>query len=214
MRAERLKVYGVVAMLDRGAGREASAERAASRFAEVSPGGPPYRILWCRTKSGAPGNPPDERYYADEVRPTGVAGNGHVEWELVPGGLTGLVVHNTVEAAPGTHLLPPDTVVRVEARLDRRGPPEWLYLTHVPVAAERLARIVSYQDGSYTVQPVRREVGGLVDDGDPISGVPNLGELWDDEAGYLAGPAGFDRYARIFGTPAGWTMLLHPPRMG
>jgi len=51
MRAERLKVYGVVTMLDRSAGREVSAERAANRFAEVSPGRPLYRILWCWTKS-------------------------------------------------------------------------------------------------------------------------------------------------------------------
>jgi len=58
-----------------------------------------------------------------------------------------------------------------------------------------------------------------VGDGPTIAGVPNIGELWADEAGYLAGPEGFGRYVRLFRTPAqhpaeaGWTILLHPPRM-
>ena len=92
------------------------------------------------------------------------------------------------------------------------------YLAEVPVApeqeqTERLARIVSYGQGAYTVQPVQRTSTGFEDDGPELEGVPNLGELWDDEAGYLAGPEQFDRYVRIFQTPAGWTIVLHPPRM-
>jgi len=213
MTGDRLKIYGVEALLDRNENRGASATRGARASAEVSPGGPPYRLLWCRVQMSAPADPPDERYYADEVRPAGVDGEGHVQWELVPDGLGDITVHNVAEAALGTHLVPADTVVRVEERLDRGGPPEWVYLMHVPVEADRLARVVSYESGAYTVQPVRREAGGFVDDGPTIVGVPNLGELWGDEAGYLAGPEGFDRYVRLFRTPAGWTILLHPPRM-
>ena len=62
------------------------------------------------------------------------------------------------------------------------------------------------------MQPVRRKAGGYADDGPPIANVPNLGELWDEEQGYLAGPAAFDRYVRISRTLAGWAMLIHPPR--
>jgi len=213
MAADRLKIYGVEALLDRNESRAASATREGRAFAEVSPGGPPYRLLWCRIQETAPADPPDERYYADEVRPAGVDTGGRLQWELVPDGIRDVIVHNAGEAAVGTHLVPADTVVRVEERLDRRGPPEWAYLMHVPVETDRLARIVFYESGSYTVQPVRREAGGMVDDGPTIAGVPNLGELWPDEAGYLAGPEDFDRYVRLFQTPAGWTILLHPPRM-
>ncbi|HET6442807.1 MAG TPA: hypothetical protein VFH53_10560 [Phycisphaerae bacterium] len=213
MAGDRLKIYGVEALLDRNESRAASATRGARASAEVSPGGPPYRLLWCRVQAAAPADPPDERYYADEVRPAGVDSAGHVQWELVPDGLRDTTVHNVAEAALGTHLVPADTVVQVEERLDRRGPPEWVYLMHVLVEADRLARVVSYESGAYTVQPVRREAGGFVDDGPMIVGVPNLGELWPDEAGYLAGPENFDRYVRLFRTPAGWTILLHPPRM-
>jgi hypothetical protein len=192
------------------------AGRPVDRMPEVSAGGLPYRLLWCRIGTGSPGDPPDERYYADEVRPTGVGPDGRLQWEAVPGGPCGIVVHNVAEAASATHLLDEDTVVRVEERLDRGAPPEFLYLAAagVPAAQDRLARIVSYDEGgTYTVQPARRESGGFVDDGDEISGVPNIGELWDDERGYLAGPGDFDRYVRIIQTPAGWTILLHPPRM-
>ena len=213
MDTDRLKVYGAASALDRGDERQLEAARPSDRWTEVSPGGPPYRLLWCRVQTSAPADPPDERYYADEVRPAGVDSEGHVQWELVPDGLRDTTVHNVAEAALGTHLVPADTVVRVEERLDRGGPPEWVYLMHVPVEADRLARVVSYESGAYTVQPVRREAGGFVDDGPTIAGVPNLGELWPDEAGYLAGPEDFDRYVRLFRTPAGWTILLHPPRM-
>jgi hypothetical protein len=214
MARKRLRIHGAAASLQKGEERAASAERDAPVSADVSPGGPPYRLFWCRLQADAPGNPPDERYYCDEVRPTGTDGEGRVQWELVPDGLTDITVHNVAEAVLGTHLLPADAVVRVEARLDRGGPPEWVYLAEVPVSAmDRLARIVSYDSGTYTVQPVRREGGGFVDDGDPITGVPNVGELWPDEAGYLDGPDGFDRYVRLVQTPAGWTILLHPPRM-
>ena len=214
MGQERLKIYANEAARDRRVERQVDLARPTEKWAEVTPGGPPYRLLWCRITDGAPGNPPDERYYGDEVRPAGVDASGHVTWEAVPDGLQQIVVHNMAEAVPKTHLVPTDTIVRVEERLDRRGPPEMVYLAEVGIAgAERLARIVSYASGAYTVQPVRREGGGFVDEGDPIAGVPNLGELWDDEAGYLAGPSQFDRYVRIFTTPAGWTILLHPPRM-
>ena len=214
MGQERLKIYANEAARDRRGERQVDLARPTEKWAEVTPGGPPYRLLWCRITDGAPGNPPDERYYGDEVRPAGVDASGHVTWETVPDGLQQIVIHNVAEAVSGTHLAPADTIVRVEERLDRRGPPEMVYLAEVGIAgSERLARIVSYASGAYTVQPVRREGGGFVDEGDPIDGVPNLGELWDDEAGYLAGPSQFDRYVRIFTTPAGWTILLHPPRM-
>lgn len=213
MGRKRLKIHGTEAILDRTAVREASAEREVRPDLDVTPGGPAYRLLWCRLGADAPGDPPDERYYGDEVRASGVDGEGHVQWELVPDGLADIVVHNTAEAVLGTHLVPADAVVRVEARLDRGGPPEWVYLTDVPVSADRLARVVSYGGGTYTVQPVRAEGGGFVDDGAPVTGVANLGELWPDEAGYLDGPDGFDRYVRLFRTGAGWTILLHPPRM-
>ncbi len=215
METDRLRIYAPGAALDRGDDRHLEADRPKDRWTEISPGGPPYRVLWCRITTGAPGSPADERYYAEEVRPKGTDAGGHIEWEAVPGGVEGIVVHNVAEAETGTHLVPESTVVRVEERLDRSAPPEMVYLTNVPVArpAQRLARVVSYSGGTYTVQPVRREEGGFENDGDPISGVPNVGELWPDEAGYLAGPDGFDRYVRILSTPAGWTILLHPPRM-
>jgi len=215
MGTDRLRIYAPDAALDRGDDRDLEAARPADRWTEISPGGPPYRLLWCRIAGGAPGSPPDERYYADEVRPEGTDAGGHIEWEAVPGGLEGITVHNIAEAEAGTHLVPEDTVIRVEERPDRSGPPEMVYLTNVPVErwTWRVARIVSYSGGTYTVQPVRREEGGFENDGDPIAGVPNIGELWPDEAGYLAGPDGFDRYVRILWTPAGWIILLHPPRM-
>jgi hypothetical protein len=214
MQSDRLKIRALGAELDRNEARRAAIARVGEQRAEVTPAGPPYRLLWCRTASDAPGDPPDERYYADEVRPAAENIGGHMEWEDVPGGLSRIVVHNVAEAGQGTHGLAEDTVIRAEERLDRSEPPQMVYLAHVPVAADgRLARIVSYDGGTYTVQPVRRESGGFVDDGSQVSGVANLGELWDEEMGYLAGPADFDRYVRIFQTPAGWTILLHPPRM-
>jgi len=215
MPEDRLAIYAATAALDRGETRDLDAARPAEREAELTPGGPPYRVFWARLLADAPADPPDERYYADEVRPAGVDGNGHLTWEKPPGGLEEIVVHNVAEADAGSHLLAADTVVRVEARLDRSSPPEMVYATHATVAAAswRLARIGSYADGTYTVQPVRRETGGYVNDGDPVAGVPNLGELWSDEAGYLAGPSGFDRYVLIMETPAGWVIVLHPPRM-
>jgi len=214
MGRERLKIYANVAASDQRVERQVDMARPAEKWAEVTPGGPPYRLLWCRITSGSPGNPPDERYYGDEVRPAGVDSAGHVTWEAVPDGLQQITIHNVAEAVSKTHFVPEDTIVRTEERLDRRSPPEMVYLAEVGIAAtDLLARIVSYAGGAYTVQPVRRESGGFVDDGDPITGVPNLGELWSDEAGYLAGPSQFDRYVRIFMTPAGWTILLHPPRM-
>jgi hypothetical protein len=213
MATDRLKVYGPAAALDRGDERQLEASRPSDRWTEVSPGGPPYRLLWLRIASGAPGDPPDERYYADEVRPTGTDAGGHVTWEAVPGGQTQVVVHNVAEARAGTHLLAEGTVIHAEERMDRSGPPVLVYLAQVPVPPERLARIVAYDAGAYTVQPVRREPSGFADDGAQISGVKNLGELWEGEAGYLQGPPAFDRYVTIFWTPAGWTMVLHPPRM-
>jgi len=218
MRAERLKMYGTDAALDRGDERQVDLARSAEPGTDLGPGGPPERLLWCRVQSDAPADPPDERYYADEVRPTAADEQGCLQWELVPGGLTQVVVHNVAEAAQHSHRVLAETIIRVEERLDRGTPPAMVYLAEVPVApeqekTEQLARIVSYGQGSYTVQPVQRTSTGFEDDGPALEGVPNLGELWDDEAGYLAGPEQFDRYVRIFQAPAGWTIVLHPPRM-
>jgi hypothetical protein len=213
MDTDRLGIYGPAVALDRGEARLVEAARPSDRHVEVTPGGPPYRLLWLRIKSGAPADPPDERYYADEVRPGGTDSGGHVAWEAVPGGLTDVIVHNVAEAQAATHLLREDAVIHAEERLDRSGPPEMVYLADVPVPLERLARIIAYANGGYTVQPVRREPAGFVDDGPAITAVSNIGELWPDEAGYLAGPPDFDRYVGIVWTPAGWTIVLHPPRM-
>ena len=213
MAEDRLKVLGLDAALLREEEHEAGLPRAAEGRSEVSPAPPPYRLLWCRIASGAPGDPPDERYYADEVRPQGADSGGHVEWEPQPGGVQGVVVHNIAEGGTGSHLLPEGLIIRVEERLDRSEPPEMVYLACVEVQQRRLARIVSYDTGSYTVQPVRPETGGYIDDGPPLAGVPNLGELWPDEAGYMGGPAAYDRYIELFRTHGGWAFILHPPRM-
>jgi len=215
MPSNPLGIYAPGAMRDRTEDRHVGAARPTDPSPDLEPGGPPYRTFWARVLATAPADPPDERYYADEVRPTGPDGGGHMQWEKPTGGLENLIVHNVAEAGTGSHLLPEDTVVRVEARLDRRTPPEMVYLTAMPVAGttRRLARIVSYSGGAYTVQPVRREAGEFVDDGDPIAGVPNVGELWPDEAGYLAGPSDYERYVPLVSTASGWIILLHPPRM-
>jgi hypothetical protein len=212
MAEDRLKVLGVDAALLREEEREAALPRSGEGRNEVSPGLPPYRLLWCQIASGAPGDPPDERYYANEVRQQ-VGYTGHVEWEPVPGGLQGVVVHNIAEAGQGSHTLPEGLVIRVEERLDRGAPPEMMYLACAEMQQTRLGRIISYDSGSYTVQPVRREVGGYSDDGPPLSGVRNLGELWPEEAGYLSGPAAYDRYIELLRTGGGWAFILHPPRL-
>jgi hypothetical protein len=213
MTTERLKVYETSAALDHVRGRQVDGSRPTDRLTEVTAGGPPYRLLWCRIAAGAPADPPDERYYGDEVRPAGVDSGGRLTWEPVPEGLREAILHNVAEAAVGSHQVPEDAIVRVEERLDRREPPEFVYLMDVAAPAQRLARIVSYESGTYTVQPVRHEDGDFQDDGPPLEGLPNFGELWDDEAGYLAGPTQFDRYVRIFRTADGWAICLHPPRM-
>ena len=212
-RSKRLTTGRITSLVDRTAARQLESSRPTRRWTDITAGLPPYRLLWLRLTSGAPADPPDERYYGDEVRPAGTDSAGRLTWETAPGGVEQVVIHNVAEAALHTHTLPVGTIVIVEEQLNRSQPPELAYLAHVPAPAERLARIVSYGSGTYTVQPVRREEGGFVGDGPVISGVRNLGELWTDEAGYMAGPAGFDRYVQIFQTPAGWTMLLHPPRM-
>ncbi len=210
-----LGIYTPGAVRDRSEDRHVDAARPTDRSPDLEPGGPPYRTFWARILATAPGDPPDERYYADEVRPVGPDGNGHMQWQKPTGGLESIVVHNVAEADTGSHLVPEDTVVRVEARLDRRSPPEMVYLTARSAAepTQRLARITSYSGGAYTVQPVRREGGEFVDDGDAITGVPNVAELWPDEAGYLDGPSGYDRYVPLVSTASGWIILLHPPRM-
>ena len=215
MPTDRLTAYAAEAALDRGEDRQTQAARPWEPSPDVTPGGPPYRLLWCRIAAGAPADSPDERYTADEVRPAGADGDGRLTWENASEGQASLTIHNVAEAATHTHLLAEGMIVRVEERLDRSSPPEFVYATHVPVVTtgDLLARIVSYDDGTYTVQPVRRDGGGYADDGPAIDGVPNPGELWDEEAGYLAGPEGFERYVRLFWTAAGWTMLLHPPRL-
>jgi hypothetical protein len=214
MAKDRLKILGLDAALLREEEREAGLPRAAEGRSEVSPAPPPYRLLWCQIASGAPGDPPDERYYADEVRPQAADESGHMEWEAAPGGLQGIVVHNVAETGTGGHMLTEGTVLRVEERLDHGDPPSLVYLACAEMQqAQKLARIVSYDSGFYTVQPVRLEAGSFADDGQPLFGVPNLGELWPDEAGYLDGPAGYDRYVELLGKPGGWVFILHPPRM-
>jgi hypothetical protein len=206
------KGHEVTTMLDLVVRRALDAGRREAPTA-FGPGAGCARTLWCRLKAGSPCDPPDERYYAEEVRPAGLSAEGHIVWEAVPGGAGDLVVHNTAEAALGTHLLAEGTVAPAEQRLDGGSPPECVQLIHVSVALDRFARIISYSGGGYTVQPVRRGEAGFTDEGAPVVGVPNLGELWDDEAGYLAGPGAYERHVRIYWTPAGWTILLHPPRM-
>ncbi len=212
MNNERLKVHGTSAALERAERRHAEAGRPTAP-AEFTPGGPPYRVLWCRVTAGSPGDPPDERYYAEAVRPSGPDGEGRIQWEAVSGGPAGLVVHNVAEAAAGTHLLAEGTVLRVEARMDGDGPPAMVYLAHAAVPVDRLARIVSYAGGTYTVQPVRREGGGFVDDGPEIGGVANAGELWPEEAGYLGGPPAYERVVRLVRAGGEWLVIHHPPRM-
>ena len=214
MPSERLEVYSSAARQDLAEERAVAAGRRPSP-PEFTPGGRPPRLLWCRLKTGSPGDPPDERYYADEVLPDGLDGGGHLVWATPPGGLQDLVVHNVAEAAGGTQLLAEGRIVRVEERLDGSAPPEFVYLAAAEAvpARRRLARIESYSSGAYTVQPVVRGAGGFVDDGPQIGDVVNLGEIQADEQGYLDGPAAADRYVHIFETPAGWTIVLHPPRM-
>ena len=214
MNSGRLKIYGSASAIDRSETRYLATARPADRQTVFCSGVPQYRLFWGRIAAGAPGDPPDERYFVDEVRPAGADTGGHVEWESVPDGLGNIIVHNVAEASAGTHMLAEDTVICVEQRLDRASPPQMIYLANIPVAvSERLAKIVSYDIGAYTVQPVRRGTGGFVNDGPELSGVVNLGELWDDEVGYLAGPEAYDRYVNISWTPGGWVILLHPPRM-
>jgi hypothetical protein len=214
MASDRLKADRDGVRLDRAEGREVESARAKSP-PEFTPGGSAFRILWCRTKSGSPGDPPDERYFADEVLPDGADEGGHLAWAAVPGGLEDIVVHNVAEAGRETHLLEEGTVLRVEERLDGSAPPEMVYLAQAEAASTpaHLARIIAYESGAYTVQPVRREAGGFVNDGPEIEGVVNLGEIQPDEEGYLAGPAAADRYVPLIETPAGWAIILHPPRM-
>jgi hypothetical protein len=216
MTAERFRLYAAEDVLDRAETVRAAAGRAEPASPDSTPGGPPQRHLWCRLDEGAPADPPDERYWADEVRPAGVDEQGRVTWEAVPGGLAHAVLHNVAEAADAAHRLAAGTVVRAEERLDRREPPEFVLLAHAPPSGgdgPQLARVVSWDEGTYTVQPVRRTESGFVDEGDEIGGVPNLGELWPEEAGYLAGPGGFDRYVQILETPGGPVIVLHPPRL-
>jgi len=215
MERDAFGIYAPSAVRDRGEDRYVDGVRPTDRSPDLEPGGPPYRLFWARLLASAPADPPDERYDADEVRPTGPDGDGLMQWETFAGALAGIVVHNVAEADARSHFLSADTVVRVEARLDRSSPPDMVYMAHVPVAqaTQRLARVVSYSGGTYTVQPVRREGGQFVDDGDPVAGVPNVGELWPDEAGYLAGPSQYERYVPLTWTASGWIIVLHPPRM-
>lgn len=212
MRDERLMMYGSAAAVD-GLERWRVESGRGRALGEFSAGDPLERRFWGRLSDEAPADPPDERYYAAEVRPAGLGQGGHLAWEAVPGGPADLVVHNMAEAVLGTHLLPAGTVVPVEARLDGGSPPALVYATFAPPAPERLARIVSYDAGAYTVQPVRHEGGQFVDDGPEVAGVPNIGELWPEEAGYLDGPESYARYVRLLRTPTGWIIVLHPPRM-
>lgn len=183
-------------------------------------GGPElgYVLYWGRLQETAPSNPPDERYYLREVRPAGIDVDGAIEWELVPYGREDVVAWNLAEAIDRTHELPIYTVVLVREELDVTQPPEFraiFYFAVPPRSGSRMCRIDSYQSGSgsYTVQPVAWSGSAWTDDGDPISGVVNVGEIQSGEEGYLSGPTGQDVYVRLYEEDGEMFLAVHPPRM-
>lgn len=198
--------------------RRLAAGREGNFIAEL--GGPElgYVLYWARLQdAAAPGDPPDERYLVDEVRPTAVDQDGALTWELVPGGRTDLVAWNLAEALDRTHELAPDEVVLVREELDQGSPAEFraIFFRGVGGSGSRMCRIVSYQTGSgtYTVQPVAWSESAWQDDGGTLSGVANVGEVRAEEAGYLAGPANHDIYVRLYVEGDTPFLAVHPPRM-
>jgi DUF2075 family protein len=78
-----------------------------------------------------------------------------------------------------------------------------------------MCRVESYdgQQGTYTVQPVTWNGGQWADDGDPVDGVVNVGEVQGGEEGYLGGPTGHDIYVRLYEENGDQFLAVHPPRM-
>ena len=183
-------------------------------------GGPDvgYVLWWGRVKSSpAPGDPADERYYVDEVRPTGVATDGTLEWGLTPGGRTDAVAWNVAEAIERTHRVADESVVLVREELDRESPAEFraIFFRTIPGGGSRMCRVESYQglEGTYTVQPVAWSGTEWVDDGSAIGGVVNVGEVQGGEQGYLGGPTGQAIYVRLYEENGERFLAVHPPRM-
>jgi hypothetical protein len=199
--------------------RRLAAGREGNFVAEL--GGPElgFRLWWGRVNSSAPpGNPPDERYGLDEVRPKGVDASDQIEWELVPGGRQDIVAWNMAEAVDRSHELPEGAVVLVREELDQDSPPEFraiFFRTVSTSAGSRMCRIESYSSaaGTYTVQPVAWTGSAWQADGGAISDVVNVGEVQSGEEGYLSGPAGEDIYARLYQEGDDCFLAVHPPRM-
>jgi len=182
-------------------------------------GGPElgYVLYWGQLDENSPGTPPDERYYLHEVRPSDISVNGAIEWETVLGGREDVVAWNLAEAIDRTHDLPVDTVVLVREELDNTESPEFraIFFRSVASGGSRMCRIDSYQSGSgsYTVQPVAWSGSAWANDGAPISGVVNVGEIQSGEQGYLSGPSGEDVYVRLYEEDGEMLLVVHPPRM-
>jgi len=199
--------------------RRLAAGREGNFVAEL--GGPElgYVLYWAKLQETAPADPADERYLVDEVRPTGLGPDGALVWEIVPDGRTDVVAWNLAEAIDRTHRLAADEVVLVREELDRGSPSEFRAIFFRPVGSSgggsRMCRIESYDSygGTYTVQPVAWANGAWQDDGDEIAGVPNVGEVRDAEAGYLAGPSSHTIYARLYAEGEAYFLAVHPPRM-
>jgi len=184
-------------------------------------GGPElgFRLYWARlAATPAPGSPPDERYYADEVRPAGLTSEGAIDWQLTPGGRTETIAWNVAEALDRSHRLPDGTVVLVREELDCSSPAEFRAIfCRAPASAggSRMCRVESYdaEEQTYTVQPVAWTGSAWEDQGETIEGVVNVGEVQAGEEGYLSGPQAATIRVRLYdenGTPF---LAVHPPRM-
>lgn len=177
-----------------------------------------FKLYWGRLNATtAPGTPPDERYYLDEVQPAGVDSGGAIDWEVVPNGLTNVVAWNTAEAGNRTHQLPVGLVVLVREELDESSPPVFRSIFCVYPGGggsdSCLVRVTGYDGTAYTVQPVAWSGGAWTDTGAPISGVPNIGEIQAGEQGYLSGPSGANVYVRMYTDGGEQYLAVHPPRM-
>jgi hypothetical protein len=198
--------------------RRLTAGREGNFIAEL--GGPElgYTLWWGRINGATPpGDPPDERYVVDEVRPVGIDAAGAIEWELSPAGGRDVVAWNVAEAIDRTHELPENAVVLVRQELDRESPAEFraIFFRSVggPGGGSRMCRIESYGAGAYTVQPVVWSGSSWSDDGLAVTDVVNVGEVRAEEAGYLAGPSGHDVYVRLYDEGGEPFLAVHPPRM-